>query len=706
MNYARAGEGYGGVWELLDDLTTILDFRLSLYYKYHAWVGPTGEMRNMMGLAITPEEFVHNLNKSAQTPLWQRLSAEEKRDLRLAEDTIRLRLQKTKPELSWVSLCRRFELTGFEQAAVLMALAVEADEKYERLFAYLQDDVTQKRPTAAFCAKVFTPDDGRIEEYGVRFFARAAFRTLFDPHALRAGELRLRREAIGFLMGDDIAPPKGIEIYTGADAHKADNMIVGAEIAARLDALMDAACGEPMAVRIGGADGSGRRFQVRRLMDRQQAVCVFTDLSVAEDAFETIETASFLARLLRASAAFDGFDAEDEPRTLSLIESIERQAPSRGALFLLFRMIPRYHSRFAAVDIDIPELSADDRVLLYEAFMTGLPLDDNVSLDELATKFRFVPMQIKNAAEQAASRILLGEETRISGAEIHRLCYRQVTHRLDRLASRIHPNFTWDDIILPDAQKERLQRATAHVKYKRKVFGQWGFDARISYGRGLSIMLAGAPGTGKTMCAQIIARELNMEAYKINISQVVSKYIGETEKNLQELFHEAKSADCILFFDECDAIFGKRSEVKDAHDRNANIEVSYLLQQLEEHEGVCILATNLMQNIDVAFMRRITYVARFPFPDAPARRRIFLSCLPSACPVTGDIDWDYLAEKFELSGGHIKNILLSAAFMAAREQTALNMRHLLLCGVEELRKNDMIVVRENFLDYAEDIFDA
>ncbi|MCD8331769.1 MAG: ATP-binding protein, partial [Oscillospiraceae bacterium] len=229
----------------------------------------------------------------------------------------------------------------------------------------------------------------------------------------------------------------------------------------------------------------------------------------------------------------------------------------------------------------------------------------------------------------------------------------------------------------------------------------WGFDRKVTYGRGLSILFAGVPGTGKTMCAQVIANELNMEMYKINISQIVSKYIGETEKNLQAVFTEARHSNCILFFDECDALFGKRSEVKDAHDRNANVEVAYLLQQIEEHDGVCIMATNLIGNIDAAFMRRITYVIHFPFPDAAMREEIYRRTIPASAPLEDDIDWTFLAEKFELSGGHIKNIVLSAAFLAAQENQPIGMSQLLRSAIGELKKNEIVVVREELREYAD-----
>jgi SpoVK/Ycf46/Vps4 family AAA+-type ATPase len=345
----------------------------------------------------------------------------------------------------------------------------------------------------------------------------------------------------------------------------------------------------------------------------------------------------------------------------------------------------------------------DGRLRLFRHYLRGVLPNDAVLL-ELSAKFRFEPGQIRRASEFAANTALMSGGA-IDSAILHHACYRQTTHSLDRLATRLTPRYTWEDIMLPPAQKKLLQHACAHVKHRHRVYEQWGFGQKISYGTGLSILFSGAPGTGKTLCAQIIAGELNMEAYKVNISQIVSKYIGETEKNLHALFKEAKKSNCILFFDECDAIFGKRSDVKDSHDRNANIEVSYLLQQIEEHDGVCLLASNLIQNIDAAFMRRITYVVHFPFPDAKTRREIYLHLLPPGLPIADDIDWDYVAGKFELSGGHIKNIVLSAAFMAAGENAPFCMRHLLTAAVGELRKNDIVVVREDFREYADWIFE-
>ncbi len=353
------------------------------------------------------------------------------------------------------------------------------------------------------------------------------------------------------------------------------------------------------------------------------------------------------------------------------------------------------------MELELPDTTEDERIALFRAFLGNTPLGDGLTVEELASKFRFSPRQTELACRQAVGLARLDGMEAISSREMHQCCYHQVVHKLGDLATPVRPAFHWDDVVMPADQKRLLQHACGHIKFRHQVYSDWGFDKKVTYGRGLSILFAGAPGTGKTMCAQVIANELNMEMYKINISQIVSKYIGETEKNLQAVFSEAKKSNCILFFDECDAIFGKRSEVKDAHDRNANVEVAYLLQQIEEHDGVCIMATNLIGNIDAAFMRRITYVVHFPFPDPAMREEIYRRTIPQKAPVADDVDWTFLAEKFELSGGHIKNIVLSAAFLAALEGEPIGMSQLLRAAVGELKKNEIVVVREELREYAD-----
>jgi hypothetical protein len=247
---------------------------------------------------------------------------------------------------------------------------------------------------------------------------------------------------------------------------------------------------------------------------------------------------------------------------------------------------------------------------------------------------------------------------------------------LEGLTRRIRPRYAWCDIVLPEDILAQLEEICRAVAYRHRVLGEWGFDRKLSSGKGVSALFSGPPGTGKTMAAEVIAHELGLDLYKIDLSGVVSKYIGETEKNLARIFRAAESTNAILFFDEADALFGRRSEVQDSHDRYANIEISYLLQKMEEYDGVAVLATNLPQHLDAAFRRRLSFVVHFPFPDESSRRRIWTAIWPQECPLAREIDLDLLARRYKLSGGNIKNIALAAAFLAAGDGNRVGMPHL------------------------------
>ena len=703
VSYEHLDRGYTGQWELMDDLFAWLDLRLYVFYKHHQWLGPKNDMRNMLGLVVSREEFEHNLVKASQRGLAASLEGEDAAQLQSSQLAMDLRLAQTTAEIPLLQLFRRFELNTFEQSCVILAYAAELDKKYEKLLAYLQDDITRKHPSTALAVQLFLPVDCSMEEYLARFSGTDRFTGLFEGKPLEEGSMVLRRVVLEYLSTGTVASTGDLRLFDGAQQAPRGDLIIGQTAARRLDMIVrePGAC----AVCISGGPGSGKRFQVEHLMRRQKSRCVFADLA-GEKPEEEAREAILAARLTGASVCFyhmERTDAEGKelPPSEKQLRTILEDAAGIGKIFLLSQLPIRVQMPLLAVDLELPQTTEEERIVLFRTFLQATELGDGVTVEELASKFRFSPRQIYQACEQAVGLTRMDGQSRISGKLIHRCCYRQVVHKLSDLATPVRPAFGWDDVVMPEAQKRLLQHACGHIKFQHKVYYDWGFDKKITYGRGLSILFAGAPGTGKTMCAQVIANELNMEMYKINISQIVSKYIGETEKNLQAVFAEAKRSNCVLFFDECDAIFGKRSEVKDAHDRNANVEVAYLLQQIEEHDGVCIMATNLIGNIDAAFMRRITYVVHFPFPDAGMREEIYRRTMPKTAPLEDDIDWSFLAEKFVLSGGHIKNIVLSAAFLAALENRPIGMSHMLRAAVGELKKNEIVVVREDLREYAD-----
>lgn len=651
VSYEKLNRGYENQWELMDDLFAWLDLRIYFFYEHHQWLGPKNDMRNMMGLVVSREEFEHNLVKAAQLGLAAQLDGGEAAQLESSQVTIRARLERTRAEFPLLRMFRELGLEEFEEGCLVLAYAAALDQKYEKLLAYLQDDITQKVPTTALAVQLFLPLERTMEEYLSRFARRDKFTSLFDRERLAAGQLVLRPSVLEFLSTGTVAPMPGLRIFDGAGKAPSGPLVIGQEAARRLDLLFR----EPgeRVICLTGGPGTGKRFHVEHLMAREKQRCVFVSLD-GERPEELAQEGVLVARLTGACLCvshMERTDAEGKllPAEEKLLQGILDQEPAHEKLFLLSQLPIRARLSRLTVELEVPDPTEEERIALFQAFLGEAELGDGLTVEELAAKFRFSPRQIELACRQAAGLTKLRGEGAISSREMHQCCYRQVVHKLGDLASRVRPAFHWDDVVMPEDQKKLLQHACGHIKFQHQVYYGWGFDRKIAYGRGLSILFAGAPGTGKTMCAQVIANELNMEMYKINISQIVSKYIGETEKNLQAVFTEAKRSNCVLFFDECDALFGKRSEVKDAHDRNANVEVAYLLQQIEEYDGVCILATNLIGNIDEAFMRRITYVVRFPFPDAAMREEIYRRTIPQQAPPVR-------RHRLGLSGGEVRAV--------------------------------------------------
>ena len=250
--------------------------------------------------------------------------------------------------------------------------------------------------------------------------------------------------------------------------------------------------------------------------------------------------------------------------------------------------------------------------------------------------------------------------------------------------------------MVPERQLELLQSISAYLRHRDRVLSDWGYERSVARTQGLKVLFAGESGTGKTMAAQVLAAELGLELFRVDLATIVSKYIGETEKNLDRIFGAAEGSNAILFFDEADALFGKRSEVSDSHDRYANIEVAYLLQKMEGYAGAVILATNFRRNIDDAFVRRLDFVIDFPFPEAEDRKRIWRLLLPPEAPLGDDIDIEFLATQFKLSGGGIRNCSLSAAFQAADDDGVIGMRHLVRAVALEYGKQGRLTLEADF----------
>jgi SpoVK/Ycf46/Vps4 family AAA+-type ATPase len=354
-------------------------------------------------------------------------------------------------------------------------------------------------------------------------------------------------------------------------------------------------------------------------------------------------------------------------------------------------------AREAALLLEAPVPSIAQRHELWLGSLNGTrPVDFDPAVVTLA--FRLTPDQIIRAAE-AARRVTVAGAREMTVADISSGARAQNAAGLERLARRIEPVANWDDLVLPEESEAQIRELTARARHRDKVIGEWGMGGGNSRRLGITALFAGDSGTGKTMSAEVLAGDLGFDLYVIDLSTVVDKYIGETEKNLDRIFTEADRVNGVLLFDEADALFGKRSEVKDARDRYANVEVAYLLQRMESFDGLAILTTNLRANVDEAFIRRLDAIVDFALPEEEHRRLLWDRNLPDAVPKDDDIDLDFLARRFKLSGGDIRNICVAAAYLAAADDRDVSMGDLIRATEREYQKLGRLTVEAEFGKY-------
>jgi SpoVK/Ycf46/Vps4 family AAA+-type ATPase len=678
------------------------------------------------GLYISEEEIDLLLKQPAGRPRWARTPT-ALNELGLALDKIgRLNASRKEEsvrrgiELRLDRLQHNFGLDAFEVDALLVCLAVEVDLRYEKLYAYLNDDVTKKRPSVELVLNLLAPS--AEAGFGARrYFTAAAplFRNhllmLFEdpsqPHPpLLATYINVDARIVRYLLNSDV-PDERIRPFSFlSDPDQQFNALLVDEAARRHLArfLHNAAIDRPVIAHLRGPYGVGKQNTAEAVCKDLGMRLLIVDLArITYDGdgsgariFELVQRE---AKLQQAAVYWKNFDAlipEDKKAALNSFLGALADRPALTFLGGEGPWEPNEALRDACLArLELKKPSSSDRLRIWSTALDGdCRIDSEVDLAALATKFKFTGGQIHDAATLAINlaRLRDSETARINTHDLYEACRMHSNQKLTTLARKIMPKYSWDDIVLPADRLEQLREICNHVKYRDRVYGEWGFDQKLSLGKGLSVLFAGPSGTGKTMAAEIIAGALGLELYKIDLSTVVSKYIGETEKNLSRIFVEAETSNAILFFDEADALFGKRSEVKDSHDRYANIEIGYLLQRMEEYEGVVILATNFRKNMDEAFVRRLQFTVEFPFPNASDRRRIWEGIWPDDTPRDPALDIDFMARRFEITGGNIRNIALAAAFLAADDGNVVTMNHLLHGTKREFQKMGKVVAENEF----------
>lgn len=373
---------------------------------------------------------------------------------------------------------------------------------------------------------------------------------------------------------------------------------------------------------------------------------------------------------------------DTEPTDAAGEAAIDRFIETIRCPLLISVLEPRRSARCLVVTVPVLRPTSAEQRQLWREALGPAASTLNGCVEKLVSQFSLSPGNIHAAASSVDLMTLESAEDPAAG--LWDACRVQARPRMEGLAQRIEAAAVWDDLVLPERQKQLLRQITIHVRQRSKIYQSWGFDTKGSRGMGVSALFAGPSGTGKTMASEVLANELRLDLYRIDLSRVVSKYIGETEKNLRRVFDAAEDGAAILLFDEADALFGRRSEVKDSHDRYANIEVSYLLQRMETYRGLAILTTNRRDALDHAFMRRIRFAVEFPFPEVPQRMEIWRRVFPQQTPTEG-LRIDRLA-RLNAAGGNIQNIALSAAFIAADAAEPVRMAHLLSAARSEFAK--------------------
>jgi hypothetical protein len=597
------------------------------------------------------------------------------------------------------ALCSAFHLSPFERSVLLLCAGVELDSDFARLCAKIQDDPLRTYPTFSLALGVCADAHWSALAPAAPLRRWRLIETGTAP-VLTLAPLRIDERVLHYLVGVqqlderlsemvELLPPEAEDLVPS-------HLAIAHQVAAALSSVRRARDGHNIPIiQLCGSDPAECRSIARAAaaMLQLRAAVMPAELvpgSAAElEAFLRLwEREDALGGIALLLLEFDRDSFEGAPGS-----GDETRAHARNALRLLGRFDgnaimsvrerrPIAHRAIIGFDVNRP-LHEEQSAAWITALGDGLSDKGRGAIDAITSQFNLGLSSILSIAAEASARATAAD-AQPAALVAWDLCRVHLRTRLDNLAQWIKPTATWDDLVLSETQRTLLRHLTDHVRQRSIVHERWGFAAKGERGLGISSLFAGPSGTGKTMAAEVLANELHLDLYRIDLSQLVSKYIGETEKNLRRVFDAAESSGTILLFDEADALFGKRSEVKDSHDRYANIEVSYLLQRMEAYRGLAILTTNHRSVLDPAFLRRLRFVVQFPFPDAAQRAEIWHRVFPASTPTEG-LNFSLLA-KLNVAGGNIRNIALNAAFLAAGTSAPVRMRHLLAAARVEYEK--------------------
>ena len=584
-------------------------------------------------------------------------------------------------------LAATFALDPVDVDLLLIGIAADVDPRFEAFFGYLNDDVSRRRPSAAVA----------LELAGVPLTAAASYAHLIHGPLISGGLVEMEDRERPFPGRAVRVPDRVVSFLLGDDA-------MDPALAPMTATVPDIPWGDPspLATALGHgvtlaylrepATGSGRVLAVEalRLTGHRPLVIDLDRLVRQPDPVRLARLAAREARLAGAGIVAGPVSAvKDRPDLLQ-----ELVADPRPLLLVGEMSWDPLWTTAPPLFVQVPSSTQQERRAVWRFALAGTAAEPDAL--ESTTQFRLRPEDVARAAESARVQALLQPDHRVGAHHLRLGARSENGSALERLARRIEPAVGWADLVLPPAVLTALQEVALRARHREQVLGDWRMRPGGGRGVGVAALFAGDSGTGKTMSAEVIAHDLDLELYVVDLATVVDKYVGETEKNLERIFAAAAGVNAVLLFDEADAIFGKRSEVRDAHDRYANVESAYLLQRMESFDGLAILATNLRANIDEAFTRRLDVMVDFPLPDAIHRRALWDRCLGTTVLRSPDVDLPFLADSFELAGGSIRSAAVTAAYLAAADAGVIGMRHLVTAVQREYRKLGRLCLESEF----------
>ncbi|OIP38732.1 MAG: hypothetical protein AUK47_11320 [Deltaproteobacteria bacterium CG2_30_63_29] len=702
--------GYEQAEEHLFDSLTRLSLNLKRYILTY-WYRMADRSGRLNDVLVSVDEMMRffGVGQSHAPELEANLATIDA-ELALWDDRMKARLAATPShvQLPIIELKRAFDLDDVAVEVLIAAAAPALDVGFERLYRFAWADFAQRHPSISFIVELLgtTPETRR----GIRS-------ALVPSHPLRRYQL-LSLDAAGGegvepsrAHGSVCVPNRVLSILHGIreldDEHltfmklyrtgpRVEELVIEEKVKDAMRVALQTASEGRAKLVVTGAEGVGKVALARALaMERRRPLLKVDLLQLAEDGVEARYQLGCAVRESIISHADvvldDSGQFRDERDVGDLLEPILWAFETcPNPIYFVTDGSPMWlHGRRDdLVEIGLMLSPPKGQAELWRRAFEVTKLAPHVNLAEIVQRYSLSAGSIHRAASEAIRLSEIrhnGQDVEVRLDDMTTAIRHQFHHRLGALAQPISTTLVWNDVVLPDHLIVRIKEIIAYARHRDHVYDKWGFRRKMSYGRGLTCMFSGPPGTGKTMMVCIIARELGRELFRVDVARVVDKYIGETEKNLARVFEEAERSQAIILFDEADSLFAKRTEVKSSHDRYANLEVNYLLQRMEQFDGATFLTTNFETAIDEAFERRLKFKLQFPMPDAKERERLWRAMFPPEAALGDDVDWRQLAEDFDMSGGLIKNAVLRGAFLAAEEKVMIGHEVLYRAAMTELK---------------------